>query len=233
MGLGYALRKEFSGWKPWQVLWMGFSVVTILAISLYQGESLIGLLAAVSGVICVILCGMGRLSSYIFGTVNTLLYAYIAYKARYYGDVMLNLLYYFPTNLLGWFLWSRNLNDATNAVIMKRMTLKQVCWLFLFCVASVTAYGFFLQLIGGNLPFADSMTTVLSVIAQILMIKRFAEQWLIWIAVDIVSVIMWVIALNGEGASIAVLLMWIVFLVNAVIMFVNWLKHSSREGYSG
>ncbi len=233
MGLGYNLHREFSGWKPWQVLWMGFSVVTILAISLYQGESLIGLLAAVSGVICVILCGMGRLSSYIFGTVNTLLYAYIAYKARYYGDVMLNLLYYFPTNLLGWFLWSRNLNDATNAVIMKRMTLKQICWLFLFCVVSVTAYGFFLQLIGGNLPFADSMTTVLSVIAQILMIKRFAEQWLIWIAVDIVSVIMWVIALNGEGASIAVLLMWIVFLVNAVIMFVNWLKHSTQEVYSG
>jgi nicotinamide mononucleotide transporter len=229
MGLGYNLHREFSGWKTWQVLWMGFSVVTILAISLYQGESLIGLLAAVSGVICVILCGMGRLSSYIFGTVNTLLYAYIAYKARYYGDVMLNLLYYFPTNLLGWYLWSRNLNDATNAVIMKRMTLKQVFWLFLFCVASVTAYGFFLQLIGGNLPFADSMTTVLSVIAQILMIKRFAEQWLIWIAVDIVSVIMWVIALSGDGASIAVLLMWIVFLVNAVIMFVNWLRHSSRE----
>ena len=233
MGLGYNLHREFSGWKTWQVLWMAFSVVTILAISIYQGESLIGLLAAVSGVICVILCGMGRLSSYIFGTVNTLLYAYIAYKARYYGDVMLNLLYYFPTNLLGWYLWSRNLNDATNAVIMKRMTLKQVFWLFLFCVVSVTAYGFFLQLIGGNLPFADSMTTVLSVIAQILMIKRFAEQWLIWIAVDIVSVIMWVIALSGEGASIAVLLMWIVFLVNAVIMFVNWLKHSTQEVYSG
>ena len=233
MSLGYNLHREFSGWQTWQVLWMAFSVVTILAISLYQGESLIGLLAAVSGVICVILCGMGRLSSYIFGTVNTLLYAYIAYKARYYGDVMLNLLYYFPTNLLGWFLWSRNLNDATNAVIMKRMTLKQICWLFLFCVVSVTAYGFYLQLIGGNLPFADSTTTVLSVIAQILMIKRFAEQWLIWIAVDIVSVIMWVIALNGEGASIAVLLMWIVFLVNAVIMFVNWLKHSTQEVYSG
>jgi len=37
--------------------------------------------------ICVVLTGKGKLSSYVFGMVNTLLYAYIAYGAKYYGDV--------------------------------------------------------------------------------------------------------------------------------------------------
>lgn len=72
----------------------------------------------------------------------------------------------------------------------------------------------------------DSMSTVFSVIAQILMIKRFMEQWIIWIIVDIVSVIMWIAVFFNGGESIAVLIMWSVFLVNAVIMFVKWLKES-------
>ena len=174
MGAGSALRREFSGWKTWQALWMGFSVAVILGVSLYQGDSPVGIIAAVTGVICVILCGMGKLSSYLFGTVNTVLYAYMAWLAGYYGDVMLNLLYYFPTNILGWILWSRNMNPAATAVIMKRMTLRQSLRLLLVCILAVAGYGWFLDLIGGSLPFADSMTTVLSVIAQILMIKRFA-----------------------------------------------------------
>ena len=60
------------------------------------------------------------------------------------------------------------------------------------------------------------------------MIKRFMEQWLVWIAVDVVSVIMWVAALSTEGASISVLLMWAVFLINAVIMFVKWFIESKK-----
>jgi len=83
-------------------------------------------------------------------------------------------------------------------------------------------------MLGGNLPLVDSMSTVFSVIAQILMIKRFTEQWIIWIIVDAVSVIMWVVALPKEGGSIAVLLMWSVYLINAIIMFVKWYRESKQ-----
>ena len=104
------------------------------------------------------------------------------------------------------------------------MTWKQDLILLLVSVVGVFGYGYVLRLLGGNLPFVDSMSTVLSVIAQILMIKRFMEQWVIWIVVDVVSVIMWVAAMFTEGASIAVLMMWAVYLGNAVIMFIKWLK---------
>ena len=60
-------------------------------------------------------------------------------------------------------------------------------------------------------------------------IKRFMEQWIIWIAVDVVSVIMWVVALSTEEGSIAMVLMWSVYLANAIIMFVKWLKESKQQ----
>lgn len=158
-----------------------------------------------------------------------MLYAIVAWKARYYGDVMLNLLYYFPTNIIGWVVWSKHLNQEKNEVYKKRMTLMQDILLAIISAAGVLGYSYILKLLGGNLPIVDSMSTVFSVIAQILMIKRFTEQWVIWIIVDIVSVIMWIAAFFNGGESVAVLMMWSVYLANAVIMFVKWLKESKQD----
>ncbi|MCR5628891.1 nicotinamide riboside transporter PnuC [Eubacterium sp.] len=223
-----AIKRELTGWKMWQVVWLVFTNIVILGVSISQGDTWIGIAASVTGVFCVVLCGMGRVSNYFFGTINVILYAYIAWKAKYYGDVMLNLAYYFPTNILGWVLWNKNINKETNAVYTKRMTIKQDVLLAIISVVSVYGYAYILKMLGGNLPLVDSMSTVFSVIAQILMIKRFTEQWIIWIIVDAVSVIMWVVALPKEGGSIAVLLMWSVYLINAIIMFVKWYRESKQ-----
>ncbi|MBR4514251.1 MAG: nicotinamide mononucleotide transporter [Lachnospiraceae bacterium] len=222
------IKREFTGWKMWQVIWLVFANLTILGVSLYQEDTWIGIAASVTGVFCVVLCGMGRVSNYVFGTVNVILYAYIAWEAKYYGDVMLNLLYYLPTNFIGWAAWKKHINRDTNVVYKKRMTLKQDILLAVISIAGVVGYGYVLKLLGGNLPLVDSMSTVFSVIAQILMIKRYTEQWVIWIVVDAVSVIMWVAALYTEAASVAVLLMWAVYLANAIIMFVKWYRESKQ-----
>ena len=221
-----ALKRDFLGWKKWQILWIVFANVMILGVSLYLGDTVIGILASLTGVTCVILCGMGKVSNYFFGTINVLLYAIVAWNAKYYGDVMLNLFYYFPTNMIGWVAWIKHMDKEKNEVYKKRMTWKQDVMLAFISVVGVLGYSYVLKLLGGNLPMVDSMSTVFSVIAQILMIKRFMEQWIIWIIVDIVSVIMWIAAFFNGGESIAVLIMWSVFLVNAVIMFVKWLKES-------
>lgn len=223
------LKREFTGWKLWQVLWMILANAVILGVSIYQGDTVLSIVASITGVICVILCGMGKVSNYFFGTINVVLYALVAWRAKYYGDVMLNLLYYFPTNILGWIVWNKNIDKESNTVYKRRMTIKQDLILLVISILGVFGYGYVLRLLGGNLPFVDSMSTVLSVIAQILMIKRFMEQWVIWIVVDVVSVIMWVAALFTEGASIAVLLMWAIYLGNAVIMFVKWLQETKQQ----
>lgn len=223
------IKREFTGWKKWQIVWIVLANSIILGVSLYMGDTAIGIVASLTGVTCVILCGMGRVSNYFFGTINVVLYAVVAWKARYYGDVMLNLLYYFPTNIIGWVVWSKHLNQEKNEVYKKRMTLMQDILLAIISAAGVLGYSYILKLLGGNLPIVDSMSTVFSVIAQILMIKRFTEQWVIWIIVDIVSVIMWIAAFFTGGESVAVLMMWSVYLANAVIMFVKWLKESKQD----
>ncbi|MGM9531837.1 nicotinamide riboside transporter PnuC [Intestinibacter sp.] len=218
------LRKEFIGWKKWEILWIAIATAVVLGVSIYWKDTAIGIFAALTGIWCVILTGKGKLSSFWFGTINTVLYAIVAWKARYWGEVMLNLIYYVPMNFVGMYMWSKNINEETEEVIKKRLSFKGSIIAY-FCVAAGTVgYGFILRLIDGTLPFIDAMSTVFSIFAQILCVKRYMEQWVLWVIVDVVTVIMWVYAfINGTG-DMATVLMWSVYLVNAIIMLVKWNK---------
>jgi len=178
------IKDELSGWKLWEILWITTATMTILSLSIYLNESLIGIIMAISGVICVVLTGKGKLSSYVFGMVNTLLYAYIAYGAKYYGDVMLNLLYYAPMNVVGWVMWNKHMSVETKEVEKKRMKNSEIIVVFLGSALGIFLYGLILKKIGGSLPFVDALTTVLSIVAQILCVKRYMEQWVLWIIID-------------------------------------------------
>ena len=223
------IKEEFLGWKTWEVLWLAFACITIFALSVYWKDTVMGIISATTGVVCVVCTGKGKLSAYIFGMVNTLLYAIIAYKAKYYGEVMLNAMYYFPMQFYGIYVWSRHMNAETHEVEKKEMKRKGRLLLSLGVVGATIIYGFILKLLGGKLPFVDALSTVVSVAAMIVSIKMYAEQWMLWIVVDVVTVIMWAIAFAQGNDSIATLLMWIVYLCNAVVMYVKWTKEAKAN----
>ena len=68
------------------------------------------------------------------------------------------------------------------------------------------------------------MSTVFSIVANILMVLRYREQWALWIIVDVVTVIMWIIA-----GDFLMTIMWAIYLVNAVYGWVMWTKMSSEK----
>lgn len=223
------IKAELKNWKAIEVFWLLAAVIIILILSIYWKDNWIGITAAVTGVACVVLTGKGKLSSYIFGIINVLFYAYIAYNAKYYGEVMLNMLYYLPMNFVGWYAWYKHMDEETGEVEKKRMSVRNSIIVFLATGIAIFIYGFVLRAMGGNLPFVDSMSTVVSVVAQILCIKRYVEQWILWIVVDIVTVIMWIAAFFTGGESVATLLMWSIYLINAIIMFIKWNKEAAKH----
>ncbi|MBP5738137.1 MAG: nicotinamide mononucleotide transporter, partial [Abditibacteriota bacterium] len=84
------IKEELSGWRKWEVAWLLFACAAIAALSIYWHDTLMGIISATTGVACVVCTGKGKLSAYIFGTINVILYAIISCHARYYGEVMLN-----------------------------------------------------------------------------------------------------------------------------------------------
>ncbi len=222
------IKRELTNWKMWEIIWLFVATAVILGVSIYWKDSIIALCAALTGIWCVILTGKGKLSSFWVGTVNTVLYAIIAWEARYWGEVMLNLIYYVPMNFVGIYMWSKNMNKETEEVIKKRLSLKNSIIAYGLVALGTIGYGFVLKLLNGTLPFVDSMSTVFSVFAQFLCVKRYMEQWVLWVVVDVVTVIMWVYAfMNGTG-DMATVLMWSIYLINAIFMLIKWRKDTKE-----
>ena len=220
------LRAELEGWKKWEVTWLVLACMIIAGLSIYWGDSLMGIISATTGVACVVCTGKGKLSAYIFGLVNSVLYAIISYKAALYGETMLNALYYVPMQFVGFYVWNRHMDEETGEVEKKHMTWTKRAILLAIIIAATYLYGLFLGRIGDAMPFVDSFTTVSSVIAMIISVRMFAEQWWIWVAVDVFSVYMWWCDFSRGSDNMATLLMWVVYLGNALIMLVKWEKEA-------
>lgn len=219
------IKRYFSDWDPYEKIWLFLFTFIIIGLSFYWKDSLIGILASLTGLWCVVLIAKGKIANYYFGIINVLAYAYVAFNQQYYGEVMLNMFYFFPMQFIGIYLWKKKrLSEKKDDVKVVYMSTKQrIIWSAITIIATIL-YGFVLKKLGGNLPFIDSSSTVMSVIAMILMVFVFVEQWVLWILVDVVSIIMWIAVMMNGGNDVAVLVMWIAYLVNAIYGLFNWIK---------
>ena len=209
-----------------------FLIIGIIAVNfaysiMADTVDVIGSVAGIAGVLCVVLVAKGSIWNYLFGLVNVSLYAWIAYKDSYYGDAALNALYYLPMQFVGYFAWKKR--DGEKAVRARRLSLQWRLLLLAGCVLLTVGVGFLLQAVGDGQPFKDAATTVLSIIAQALMAMAFMEQWVLWIMTNIVSVVMWIVCVTrGEAHAAVMVIMWTFYLLNSVNGLRVWLKLSKK-----
>lgn len=222
------IKNELEGWNGWEITWLVIACAVITGLSIYWKDTLMGIISSTTGVACVVCTGKGKLSAYVFGLINSILYAIISYKAALYGETMLNALYYVPMQFVGFYVWNKHMNDKTKEVEKKHMNWRYRLILLVSVAVCTYLYGLILNYMGDAMPFIDSFTTVSSVIAMIISVKMFAEQWWIWVAVDIFSIYMWWCNFISGSDNIATLLMWIIYLGNAVIMLIKWEKEARR-----
>lgn len=198
---------------------------------------IVGSVAGIAGVLCVVLVAKGSIWNYLFGIINVSMYAYISYKAELYGDAVLNAFYYVPMQFIGYWQWRKRGAAVSEAqsdgqgvqVKARRFNWSQRALLAAGCVAAVVAVGFILKHFGDPQPFKDSATTVLSIVAQALMALAFMEQWALWIITNVISVVMWCICVaRGEAHAAVMVIMWVFYLLNSINGFRVWLKLSSR-----
>lgn len=231
MTLKEYIRLETSGWKWYEVLYLAACTLAILIPSLISGDSAMAVVSATCGAISVVLTGKGKLGTYIFGGIQCALYAIISYKATYYGETALNVLYLLPLEVVGFMQWKKNMNSSNAEVVKRQMTWEQRgLWAATLAVGTF-ALGLILKHFNDAMPFMDAFTTVGTMIAFVLTVKRYSENWWIWIAINVATVIMWLgnVIEGGANASIATLLMWSVYLVNSVIMMIRWQREAARN----
>lgn len=209
--------------------WLVFLVVAGSALSAYLAASVFDATVSLSGILCVGLIAIGRREGYLIGLYNSLSYSILAYGNGLFGEVYLNLFFFVPTGIIGYVMWSRcTRQDKT--VEMRQLGWPQRFIVAAICIASTIGLGFLLGLNHHqNTPFIDATTNVLSVVATFLMMWRYKEQWLLYILLNIVTIGMWFLRFTAGGAAgDLMILMWSLFLLNAIFGYWRWHNGSKK-----
>jgi len=210
-------------WLVFRNLWALTFLSTGITLSILWGDTWYGFVAFLSGIACVFAAAVGSKHTYSIGTINAAFYGYVALKAGLNGEMHLNWLFYLPLQFVGFWMWSKQ-TQADGTVQKRQLNRFRFALIVLLSGLVTVLYGVFLKGFRGQvIPYVDSFTTIFSIAASILMLLRFREYWNLYIAVNVVSVVMWSHRVyDGVDDAITMLVMWVAFLVNSVYGWWVW-----------
>lgn len=202
-----------------------------------------------AGLLCIGLASLEKISNYAFGLLNVTLFAIIFFQIQLYASLLLQV-FFFVANIYGWYAWSRQTSQHEAELQIRWLPLpKALTWLAL-CVLAIGLMTVFIdpvfafltrvtvtlmQSVGVNAampqlqpdayPFWDSCMMVLSIAAMILMTRKYVENWLLWVIINVISVV--IFALQGVYAMSLEYLLLTVIALNGSRM---WMKSARERG---
>ncbi len=215
-----------------EILWFITSILMLLIVEWILKDNLLGIVVTITGMINVLLVAKRSIWNYPFGIINNILYAYVAFTAGYGGDFVTMAFYYLPMQFIGIYMWRKHIEviDESSEVVSKNLNFSQALMVIIALVVGTILTSMLLPMITAlfnmpinELPLLDAFTTFAGITAGILMLMRYTEQWYIWIAVNIGSVLMWSFkALHDAPNAEAMIIMWAAYLINAVYGLYYW-----------
>lgn len=156
------------------------------------------------------------------GIINSGALLIVFYEAQYYADTGLQVIF-IVLSVYGWYEWLHGGKDSSELEISNSY-LKLNLLLAIIAFAGMLTIGYTLsRWTNASLPYVDSLMSVMSLIAQWMMAKKLLESWLVWIAVDLLSIGMYF----AKGLY-PTLLLYTVYLVLAILGYIEWRKSLAK-----
>ena len=224
MSLTEFIKGEFKGWGKHESIIFPLGIILIAGISIYMHDISFAIISAICGICATITAGKGKISCYFFGIVSNICYSYISYENAFWGNLALNMLYYLPMQFVGISQWRKHLKKETQEIYKTKLSAKERILYFIVIVILCTGGYYLLRHFSDGNALFDSITTVLSVFAFLLTVKRCIEQWYLWTIVNAIAVLMWLGAFLQGSHCFATVLMWSTYFVLGIYFLRNWNK---------
>lgn len=223
------VKKELTGWKKYEIFGLVFVLFIVVVNAFFTKDSIVAVISAICGIFYTIIAGKGKISCYLFGLTGSGCYSYLAFHNALYGNLVLYLCYYIPMQILGIFKWKDHLK--TDSKEIEKICLPQAVRIKLFLVSLIGSFFMvtILYKLNDSHPFADGITTFLSIIGMYLTVKRAIEQWFVWMIVNGLSFIMWLNLIIHGAKVFSTLIMWGVYFILAIYFYKMWKKEIAQN----
>ena len=235
---------------------MNFFSINTLLVHIPLGKqgydlSWIEAVGTLCGLLCIWLASKEKVINYLFGIVNVLLFAVIFYQIQLYSSLLLQI-FFLLANIYGWYAWTRQTSAQQVELQIRWLGGRaRMVWAILSLIAILvmtrfidTIFGQFAHLtvillnqfgLTAQLPvlqpdaypFWDACMTILSVVAMIFMTRKWVENWVLWVVINIISVA--IFTLQGVYAMSIEYMILTVIAINGVRL---WSNKASQNGGS-
>ena len=126
------------------------------------------------------------LAGFLMQTLGIVLY----YQKGLYADCGMEF-YYLAMTVYGYWKWIHGTASKKALPITHFPTRLVLPWLAVIAVVWAAIYWLLVTFTNSNVPLADSFTTALSIVGIWALAHKYLEQWFIWIAVDVVTCVLY------------------------------------------
>lgn len=196
----------------WFVL---IGIITQLLTCYIMGDTLLALCSGIAGVVSVVLCSQKKYAFYFLGILQLITIMIISYQSGLHGKLVENA-FYLITMFIGMNVWKKNTTDNTTQV----RTMDWVDYVIFGCIflpfATILSYSIVSQYNTEQITL-DTITTIIGIIAQIMLVLRFREQWVLWFILDVLCIALW-----AKDGNWCLMVQYIFWTINCVYGYFCW-----------
>lgn len=204
-------------------------------------------IGALTGVVNTVLSANGNIWTFLFGVIDVSIASVVAFDSSIrpggepvWGNFALHAFYFLPMQFVGWWQWKKRGAKSSVKVRARRLAPWQSA-LTLAALLGGTAVAYLVLCTVGcgglsagirYIILFDALVLVLNIIGQILMSLAFMEQWVIWILVNVFSVLLWTDkAMSSPDSSYTVVMVikYVFYFLNSLNGLRIWLNLSRNE----
>ena len=127
---------------------------------------------------------------WVVGLIMPVVHGALYFHSGLYADFSMQL-YYIAAGVYGLIVWSRGAKKRGDKSVLKISSTPFVVWVAVVGVYALlhgAIYLFLINFTDSTVPFWDSFTTALCIVAYWMLSRKYVEQWLVWLVVDVVTV---------------------------------------------
>ena len=177
----------------------------------------LSLVSGLLGITSVILCSQGNIWTFAFGFGQILTYSGLCWIERFYAGLLMNA-FYFLSQIYGIYAWQRQRTGDSVVIVPRSLQLNRFVLLCTIVAVVSVGVGWLLSRYTDDpQPYLDAVTTVVSIVAQVMLVMAIRQQWWLWLFVEVLFVAMWIMA--GNWSMVAQYGFWC---INCVYGMLRW-----------
>lgn len=191
-------------------------VIAFIFSGTFDTMSILSLIVGIVTIMNLILVNRGRLTNFTFGIIATFFWLIVAMQTHLVGDVF-SQSYYLIMQFIGIYAWQKDmLATHEKEVTPKKITMTKAIIAIIGFVILYSLVLFTSHHLGGQQIVLDATLLPLAIISQLLMTYGYRSQWIGWLLIDTINVVIWFNTWQSTGNSVfGMFILQIAMLANA------------------